>query len=244
MVFHITRPLDVGGERRAALELVEDHPVGLAHHSGEHVQAPPVGHADHYFVAAEGSAALDDLLHGRDHGFGAVEAEPLGAGEALVQEALQAFRLDQLLQDGDLALLGEGDLLVLAFDPLLDPGLLLRIGDVHVLHAEVAAVGAPDDGQNLAQGRGFETQHVVEEDRAVVVLTCEAVVGRIEFGVVGLRLDAEGVEVGLQMPTDAEGADHHDRADAVEGGGADLVGGGRRLLLGDDLSELGLHGGP
>src|SRR3712207_8008935 len=42
----------------------------------------------------------------------AVEAEALGAGVAHVQELLEAFGLDQLVEDGALALAGEGDLLV------------------------------------------------------------------------------------------------------------------------------------
>ena len=55
----------------------------------------------------------------------AVEAEALGAGEFDVEEFLEAFGFDQLVEDRALAFAGEGDLLVLAFDALLDPGLLL-----------------------------------------------------------------------------------------------------------------------
>ncbi len=146
---------------------------------------------------AQRAAALDDLLQRRDHGLAAVQAEPLGAGEALVQEAFEALGLDQLLQDGDLALLGERDLLVAALDALLQPGLLGRVGDVHVLHADVAAVGAAQDRQDLADGGGLQAQHEVEEDRAVVVGLGEAVGGRVELGGVGFGVrDAQRVEVG------------------------------------------------
>ncbi len=86
-----------------------------------------------------------------------------------MQETLERLRLDQLLEDGDLALGGEGDLLVLALDALLQPSLLLRVGDVHVLHAEVSAVGPPQDLQDLADRRGLQAQHVIEEDRPVEV---------------------------------------------------------------------------
>ena len=78
--------------------------VGLAHHRGQHVQPAAVGHADDDVLHAERAAALDDLLQRRDQGLAAVEAEPLGAGEALGQEALEALALDQLLEDRDLAL--------------------------------------------------------------------------------------------------------------------------------------------
>ena len=173
--------------------------VGLAHNGREHVQAPPVRHADDDLVDPERAAALDDLLQRRDRRLAAVEAEALGAGEAFVQEALEAFRLDQLLKDGDLALLGEGDLLVLALDAVLDPRLLGRVGDVHVLHPHIAAVGAPQDGEDFRQSGGFQPQHIVEEDRALVIVRREAVAGGIELGGVDLGLDAEGIEVGLEV---------------------------------------------
>src|SRR5690606_42131806 len=66
---------------------------------------------------------------GRDHGLAAVQAEALGAREALVQEALEALGLGQLLEDGQLAFLGEGVLLELArpLETLLQPGLLFRL---------------------------------------------------------------------------------------------------------------------
>ena len=98
----------------------------LAHDLAQHVEAAAMGHAQHDFLRAERAAALDDLLQRRNHRFAAVEAEALGAGVAHVEEFLEAVRLDQLLQDGALALLGEVDFLVRAFDALLDPGLFGR----------------------------------------------------------------------------------------------------------------------
>jgi hypothetical protein len=70
------------------------------------------------------AAALDDLLERRDQRLAAIEAEALGAGELDVEELLEAFGLDQLVEDRLLALGGELDLLVRALDPLLHPGLL------------------------------------------------------------------------------------------------------------------------
>ena len=60
-------------------------------------------HADDDLVHAEIAAALDDLLERRDQRFAAVEAEALGAGELDVEELLEAFGLDQLVQDRLLA---------------------------------------------------------------------------------------------------------------------------------------------
>ncbi len=85
-----------------------------------------MGHAEHDLLHAERAAALDDLLQRRNHRFAAVEAEALGAGIFDVEEFLEALGLDQLVQDGALALAGEGDLLVRALDALLHPGLFGR----------------------------------------------------------------------------------------------------------------------
>ena len=41
------------------------------------------------------------------------------------------------------------------------------IGDVHELDAERLAIGALQDGDDLADGAELEAEHVVEEDRAV-----------------------------------------------------------------------------
>ena len=86
-----------------------------------------MGHAEDDLLHAERAAALDDLLERRDRRLGAVEAEPLGAGEAQVAELLEAFRLDELVEDRALAFAREADLFVRTFDALLDPALLRRV---------------------------------------------------------------------------------------------------------------------
>src|SRR5207253_5764367 len=118
---------------------------------------------------AEIAAALDDLFQRGDQRLAPVEAEALGAGEFGVAIFLKTFRLDQLVEDRALAFAREGDLLVGAFDALLDPALLLRVRDVHELDAERLAVGALADRHDLAHGRELETEHEVEKDLAVVV---------------------------------------------------------------------------
>jgi hypothetical protein len=91
----------------------------------------------HDFLQPHVAAALDDLLQRRDKRFAAIKAEPLGALVLDVDELLEAFGLDQLLQDRLLAHVGEVDTLVRALDAFLDPGLLFRVGDVHELDASV-----------------------------------------------------------------------------------------------------------
>ena len=142
VIFDVARALDLVGHGGAALELVEQHAVRLCHHLREHVEPAAMRHAEHDLLHAEIAAALDDLLERRDQRFAAVEAEALGAGELHVAELLEAFGLDELVEDGALALARERDLLVGPLDALLDPGLLFRVRDVHELEAEGLAVGA------------------------------------------------------------------------------------------------------
>ena len=216
MVLHVARALDFVRRVGAALELVEDGAVRLAHDLGEHVQAAAMGHAEHGFLKAEMTAALEDLFQRRDQRFTAVEAETLGALELDVEELLVAFGFDELGEDRLLAFRREGDTLVRTFDAFLDPGLFFRIGDVHEFDAERRAIGALEDLDHLAEGRIFEAEHVVDEDLAIVVGRREAVIlGRQLVIVFDRRGDAERIELGVQVAAHAIGADHHDGANGI-----------------------------
>src|SRR5262245_25820805 len=102
---------------------MEDRAVRLAHHLRQHVEPTAVRHADDDLFDAERAAAFDDLLERRDHRLRTVKTEALGAGEFDVAEFLEAFGFGELVEDRALAFAGERDLLVLAFDALLNPGL-------------------------------------------------------------------------------------------------------------------------
>ncbi len=238
VVLHVARALHVVGLEAAALELVEDRAVGLAHHVGQHRQPAAVGHADHDLLHAQRAAALDDLLHRRDQRLAAVEAEALGAHVLDVQELLEALGLDQLVQDRAPAFPGELDFLAQPLDPLFQPAGLLGVGDVHVLQREGAAIGALHDGQDLAHRRDLQPQHVVEEDRPVHVLLGEAVGLRVELRMRGLVAHPQRVEIGRQVAPDAVGPDDHQRAHRIQHRALDrLVRDGDALLvrLGLDL---------
>src|SRR5882724_7292880 len=225
MIFDVAGALDRVGIGRAALELVKQRAMRLAHHLRQHVEAAAMRHADHDFLHAEIAAALDDLFQRRDQRFSAVEAKALGAGELEIAELLKTFGFDQLVEDRAPALAGERDFLVRPFDTFLDPGLLCSVGDVHELDAERLAVGALADRDDFAKRAVFEAEHVIEEDLAVEVGFREAVGARIEFFAVARRLNAERIELGMKMPAHAVGANQHQGAHGVAGGLMDI---GRR----------------
>src|ERR1700682_5363985 len=212
--------------------------VRLAHHLRQHVEAAAMRHAQHDLLHAEIAAALDDLLQRRDQRLGAVEAKAFCSREFQVAEFLKAFGFDQLVEDRAPSLAGKTDFLVGTFDALLDPGLLRGIGDVHELDAERLAVGALANRDDFAKRAVFEAEHVVEEDFTVEIACGKTIGARIELFAIARRLDAERIELGVEMAPHAIGADQHQRADGIAGGLIDVGGrdlGALGLCLGGDL---------
>ena len=82
---------------------------------------------------------------------------------------------------------------------LLDPALLLRLLDVHVLHADAPAVGVAQHAQEVAQGHEVLAGDAVGEELAVEVPDGEPVGGGVELGVGAGLLPAQRVEVGDEV---------------------------------------------
>ena len=126
---------------------------------------------------------------------------------------LQPLRLDHALHDHAAAFEGEVGAVLDVLDALLDPRLLVGIGDVHVLDADLAAVGLAQPVHDLAQGRGIaEAERAEDQDRAVPVGLAEAVGRGIELAMRRLAHQAQRIEVGLEMAADAVGADQQEGA--------------------------------
>ena len=139
-------------------------------------------HADDDLLAAELGRGADDRLERGDGALAAVQAEALGARELDVEELLEALGLGEVLEDLALVLGGGGEHAARALDPGLDPGLLLRVLDVHELDADRAAVGLLQHLHDLAQRGLLQAQHVVEVELAVEIGVGEAVGAIVELG--------------------------------------------------------------
>ena len=238
VVFHIARAIHVLGLEAAALKLVEDRAVGFGHHVGQHRKTPPVRHPDDDVLDAQGTAALDDLLHRRDQRLAAIEAEALSAHVFHMQEFLEALGLDQLVQDRLAPLAGELDLLVESLDPLLQPAGLLGVRDMHVLQREGAAIGPLHDLQDLPHRGDIEPKHLVDEDGPVHVRVDKAVARRVQLGMRRVGAHAKRVQIGHQMPPDAVGPDQHQRAQAVQNRAAHRLIRDRNALFGRLVGDL------
>ena len=95
------------------------------------------------------AAPLRTAVEHRDDRLAALEREPLLPDELGLQEALERLGRVEPLEHVQLQL-GVG-LLRLLLDPLLDPLALLGVLDVHVLDADVAAVGVAQHAEHVAQ---------------------------------------------------------------------------------------------
>ena len=226
MVLHVAGAFDVVGFGAAALEFVEQLAIGLAHHIDQHVEAAAMGHAQHDLADPQLTAALDDLFQRGNGGFGAVQTETLGADEAVGGELLEAFGLDQLVEDSLLAFRRELDRFIL--DALLQPAFLLGIIDVHELIADTAAIGAAQLVQQLARTGALETQNAVHENGLVHRRAVKTVMLGVQGGLRRARRDAQRIEVGFQMTDHAIGTDHLDGVDGMFGGVGAL---GRSCLM-------------
>ena len=212
VVLHVARSLHgVGVE--VAVELAEDLVVALAEDVRQHVEAPAVGHAEHGLAhAGVGGLRQQRVEHG-DGRLRALEREALLSQVLGVQEALERLGGVQLVED--VALLVLGRLGRRALDLRLDPGLADRVGDVHVLDAERAAVRVAQHPEDVAEwpalgvgvaGHGELTEPAGLE-LAVEVPDRQAVGGGVELGVYLDVGGGERVQVGDQVAAHAVGVD-------------------------------------
>ena len=165
-----------------------------------------MGHAEHDFLQAQLAAALHDLFERRHHRLATVQAEALGAGVFEVQEAFELLGRHQPVVDRPPAALGELGAVVDLLDPLLQPGLLLGVLDVLELDPDIAAIGLAQARDDLLQ-RGRAHPQAVDIDPPVPIGFGEAVEGRIEFRMPGRLVDAERIEIRLEMAAHPVGAD-------------------------------------
>ena len=180
-----------------------------------------MGHADDNLAETELPAALDDLLECRHRRLAAVQAKALGAGIFHVEEALEGLGLDQFLQDRLLAFRGEADLPPL--DAVLDPGALLRVGNMHVLEADMTGISVLEDAEHLPERAELQPERAADIDRAVVIGPGEAVGLGLELGMLAAGDEIERVEMGGEMAAGPVGADQHARAQRVARRGQRLL---------------------
>ena len=178
-----------------ALELAQDHLVGLVEDVGQHVQAAPVGHADDHLLHAHVRALHHQGVEQGQQGVGALYGEALLADVAGVEEALEFLRLDELPEDAALLGMGEGGLVEGGLDALQEPALLLRVRSPHGVDAEGAAVGGLELVDQVAQGAVGLAAEGAEADPLVQVFLGDAELRQLQVRIRGAVI-AQGIEIG------------------------------------------------
>jgi len=90
----------------------------------------------------------------RDQAFAALEGKAFGADEFLADELLERDRVGQAGEDADLFLARQFQAVAGAFHAFLQPAANAEIVNVHVLHADGAAVSVAQLLEDLANGEG------------------------------------------------------------------------------------------
>ncbi len=212
VILHVARALDAGGIR-VALEFREDLRQRLADDVGEHVEPAAVRHPDDDFLDAVGGSPGQQLLQDGDGRLRPFQRKTLLAHETRVQKMLERFGVDEFLQDPDTRVAVERPTVRLRLHAELQPALLLRVLDVHVLAANLPAVGLAQSLEGLSQ-RGNRPRRVFADglsqaagqELPVQVPDRQPIGGRVEFRMIA-GLGAQRIEIGDQVAADAIGID-------------------------------------
>ncbi len=148
--------------------------------------------------------------------------------ETGVEEVLELLGLEEILQGAQAVGAVQRMRAGVGLHALLQPAFLLRVLDVHILAPDLAAISAAQRLQYLPQ-RGYRLGSAFAdgfpegagEKFPVEVPDGQPVGGGIEFRVI-VRLGAEGIEVGDEMPA------HAVRVDELQNGGFLPTAGRRR----------------
>src|SRR6185369_10854627 len=177
---------------QVVLELGKNIGERLAEDVGQHIESPPVGHAEHHISDPDSCAMADRLIKADDQRFAPLQRKPLLAEESAVEEL---FEKGCLLEFGEeMQLLFPVELLpvVQRFHPVDQPLPFVRLLDIHELDTDGTAVGFLHGFQYLAQGGGVLVIPPCMENRI------EIGVGKIKSGKiqVGVRNSTGGERVG------------------------------------------------
>ena len=201
VVLHISGPLDLFGVN-VAFELPEDAAVALPHDVHQHVQAAAVGHPHEHPLHAGVGRLLEQRVEHGDQALGALQAESLVPHVLRMQEPLEPLSGVQPREDVALVVCGKlpGD----ALDALLDPGLLVRLLDVHVFDADRPAVRVSKEIQEVAERPPPWARKLVVEELAVQIPHREVVERGVQLGMGEHFLRPERIDVGQEVAPDPE----------------------------------------
>ena len=240
VVLDVAGPLT--GERvDVPFELPEDLLVALAENVGQNVEAAAVGRSEHDLCDAGLHRSGEYAIEHRYQGLEPFKGEALVADVLGVKKTLE--RLGGVEHRERTALAGgvQPPGRVRALDPPLDPRLLVRLLDEHVLDAERAAVRLAEDAQDLAQRGALVAADIEGVELPVEVPEREAVPFELKLRV-GRDLGRKGVDVGHQVAADPVHVDERQHAGLLSHQRVHPAVGEVRVDVGREADRLVGHG--
>src|SRR5262249_8487372 len=128
----------------------------------------------------------------------ALEREALGGRIANLEELLETFGLDELIEEPQPSRVGEHGLVEGRLHLLLEPDALLPIEDVEILGGDGAAVGRLQAGHQPAQWHPAAAAEAARVDHPIEILLGEAEVRGLEQRM-ALRLRSERIQMRDQV---------------------------------------------
>ncbi len=205
VVLDVTRALDRVRVDQT-LELREDLLVGLVQRVHENVESTAVGHSDHDVADLRRRRPIEQFIERGNQTFGSLEGESFVSEVAGVQESLEGLGGVELVQDLLLLAGAEALEVALSLHAVLQPPLLLRLGEVHVLGADFPAVSLLQGVQDLAQARLVFSAEPAGDELAIEIPDRQPVVLERELRG-ALRNKLQRVQVGHPRAAGAVGVD-------------------------------------
>ena len=204
VVLHVARTLH-GRRIDVALEFLEDVLQALAHHVGQDVQTTAVRHAHHRRIQTGVRRAREDLVHDRNGALGTLETEPLGAHVLGGEELLERLGGVEAFEHAVLLVLGQLERHTL--EMRLDPTLLVGVLNVHVLHADGAAIRVAQHAEKVTQAHLGGAGHATGEELSIEIPDGQSVGDGVQFHRELGLLPAQRIDVGDEVSADPVHAD-------------------------------------
>mmetsp|Transcript_50499 Transcript_50499/g.123149 ORF Transcript_50499/g.123149 Transcript_50499/m.123149 type:complete len:304 (+) Transcript_50499:831-1742(+) len=233
---------------RSLDKLIQDLLHRLTHDVAQHIEPPPVRHPDLDARTSKRHGPVDSCLDAWDEAFDSLEPEPLRYPILGREERLKVRRKHKPIVHVEDLCLGEVEL-VLLFELVPDPVLLLHVRDVCELHPDSPAVGSLESREDLPKSlllslskhtsRGCPDSRPPQLEGAVKIVVSEAVCLVVEErrdGLIVLHVDVgtvdlERVEVCQVVPPNLIRPNQQHQLHVVSGG----------LVSGTDLNHCRLR---
>src|SRR6185437_2628346 len=176
----------------------------MADHVCQNVQPATMRHPHCDLLDAQIAGAINQLVEECDDGFASFDREALLAQKFGIQKPLKLFGGNELPENALLNFrVDRIGMHELAANLLAQPKLLFLALNVTILGADLAAVGALENVEDLSQGRSFRPAEAARDEYSIQIPNRQSVGFDVEFGMIKQRHRMQRIDVRRQMATHA-----------------------------------------